>query len=148
MAGFERPAGHLGRFVPTLTTRYHRSTLLLTTDSRATIDIDLAFTPGDGADDGAPVACGGPWAVIESKSMGRPTAMDWALWSMGERPVPLSKYSAGIALFRPELPANHWNRPLRRHFSWEPKRDDARPAVTVPEAAAADRDLTSNAGRG
>ena len=35
---------------------------------------------------------------------------------MGQRPVRISKYCVGLAVVHPHLPANRWNRTLRRYF--------------------------------
>ena len=60
--------------------------------------------------------------LIESKTVGAATFTDAALWQLGQRPLAISKYCVGMALLRPELPANRWNRELRTHFGWTPRR--------------------------
>lgn len=61
-------------------------------------------------------------ALVETKTAGPPCAVDRALWRLGYRPVTISKYCTGLAALAPELPANKWNRVLRRHFDWTPVR--------------------------
>lgn len=102
--------------VPTLVTRYHRTTLFVPGDehhaeSRATIDTDLDWerdpahriqTPGI--------------VIVETKSGSRASAVDRILWDRGHRPSTLSKYGTGLAALRPDLASNKWSRTLRRHF--------------------------------
>ena len=54
--------------------------------------------------------------LIETKSAGAAVTADRLLWSLGHRPESMSKYCIGMAGLDPTLPANRWNRPLRRHF--------------------------------
>ena len=42
------------------------------------------------------------------------------LWAAGNRPVTISKFGVGMAALHPQLPANKWNRTLRRYFGWTP----------------------------
>lgn len=95
----------------TLVTDYFRTTLLVADGSRMTIDLGLrCVTP-------AGTSCGiGDLAVLETKSAGLPSIVDRALWRLGHRPVPISKYGTGLAALTPSLPANKWNRTLQRHF--------------------------------
>lgn len=106
-------AGHLGR---TLTVGYKRSTLVdVRTSSRITFDTDLmAFRP-----DGRPIIAEG-FVLVETKSLGHPTVFDRMLWSHHYRPTSFSKYGTLMAALDPSLPANKWNRTLRRHFDWRP----------------------------
>lgn len=115
VAGYEHPGRHVARLEPTLWTAYRRATLLLSVDTRTTIDTGLSFVTTDGRSIGA-----GRWAVVESKSMGKPTVLDRALWQMGHRPISFSKYAVGMSVLHPELPAHRWNRPLRTAFGWQP----------------------------
>lgn len=48
--------------------------------------------------------------------------MDRLLWRQGIRPARISKYCVGLAALDPTLPANRWNRTLRRYFDWQPRR--------------------------
>jgi hypothetical protein len=109
-------AGLGARLGPVLLTWYVRSTLVDHADgSRVTIDQEL--TCGDLG--GGRAVLAGP-VVVETKSTGAATATDGWLWRHGHRPVRISKFGVGMALFDPALPANRWNRVLRRHFAWEP----------------------------
>ncbi|MEO8697895.1 MAG: molecular chaperone, partial [Acidimicrobiales bacterium] len=60
------------------------------------------------------------YLLVETKSTGAPTVADRVLWAAGERPVPISKFGVGMAALNPGLPANKWNRTLRRYFGWTP----------------------------
>ena len=97
---------------PALTTTYRRSTLVdLATGARLTCDADLECSSPAGAS----VALPGE-LLVETKSAGRPTVADRFLWRNGVRPVAVSKFCVGMAALDPALPANKWNRILRRHF--------------------------------
>lgn len=102
---------------PTLSTCYQRTTLLVEHESsaasRATIDTGLVF-----AAPGQRRRMFPDLAIVETKSAGVPSAIDRLLWRSGHRPVKISKFGVGLALFDPELPTNKWNRVLRSHFSW------------------------------
>lgn len=100
---------------PVLATRYERSTMLLPSGSRATIDLDLEWEL-----DGGDLLRLPDLAIVESKSGTTPSELDRLLWRSGTRPVGISKYSVGLAALRPELPANKWSRVLRRHFPAPP----------------------------
>jgi hypothetical protein len=101
-----------------VTTAYARSTLLDRTGaSRMTCDVDMSFVNGQRQRQGPRDT-----VLIESKTVGAATEIDGALWQLGQRPLSISKYCVGMALLRPELPANRWNRELRTHFGWEPRR--------------------------
>ncbi|MCB0975482.1 MAG: VTC domain-containing protein [Actinobacteria bacterium] len=54
--------------------------------------------------------------IVETKSAGRPSAVDRALWQARCRPTRISKYTTGLAALRPDLPSNRWHRTLDRHF--------------------------------
>src|SRR5690625_7828608 len=64
--------------------------------------------------------CHAEMLLVESKTVGAAGQVDAILWRLGHRPVALSKYCAGLALLDPRLPANRWNRTLRRTFGWQP----------------------------
>lgn len=102
-------------FVPTLTTRYRRSTLYLPpTCSRVTIDTDLTWEHAD-------FRLHLPeHAIVETKSGSTASRMDRLLWESGFRPLRISKYATGLAAMRPELPANRWRRTLNRYFESRP----------------------------
>lgn len=94
---------------PTLTTRFIRSTLLVDDGAaRVTVDSDLTMRAPDGSHVGLPGR-----AVIETKAAGGPTAVDRILWAGHFRPVRVSKYGAGLAALRPDLPGNRWSRVVR-----------------------------------
>ncbi len=106
-------AGLAAELRPELVTSYHRTTLLDPDDvARVTIDADLHVCrpggPGCGLVDRF---------VIETKSSGRPSAMDRTLWSHGIRPSKISKFGTGLAVLDPSLPSNKWHRTIRRHFA-------------------------------
>jgi hypothetical protein len=100
---------------PTLEVRHRRSTLV-TRDARdaperLTVDWDLGFWGGGGEgrlrDD---------LVLVETKSRDGRSVADLLLRHAGARPVPLSKYSVGMALTRPQLPDQPWRPLLRRCF--------------------------------
>ncbi len=93
---------------PTLTTRYVRTTLV-GHDMRSTIDTDLRCTRWDGEEVSLTDV-----AIIETKSPGRPSDVDRALWASGLRPVSCSKYALGLAALDPTLPRNKWHVLLSR----------------------------------
>jgi hypothetical protein len=107
------PAGSLG---PVLETRYHRTTLYLPeSGSRATIDTGVTWQrPGEQAWllDGA--------LILETKSGSAAGPLDQHLWAHGVRPSRISKFATGMAALCPELPANRWNRTLRRSMNLRP----------------------------
>ena len=107
------PAGSLE---PVIETRYHRATLYLPeSGSRATIDTDVTWQrPG-----------GQSWVldeavILETKSGSAAGPLDRHLWAHGVRPARISKFATGRAALRPELPANRWNRTLRRNLALRP----------------------------
>lgn len=111
--------GLADRLRPTLTVNYDRSTLVDTrTWSRITLDRGLAALRRDGRR-----LVAGDFVIVETKSAGHPTVFDRLLWRHHYRPTSLSKYCTPMAALDPSLPANKWNRNLRRHFDWEPGRD-------------------------
>jgi len=104
------PAG--ASLAPVLTTAYDRSTFVdLRTGCRLTCDAGLECSSPAGAS----VALPGQ-LLVETKSAGGPTTADRFLWRAGVRPVAVSKFCVGMAALDPTLPANKWNRILRRHF--------------------------------
>ncbi len=109
------PTATIRELAATLTTTYRRSTLLGTDGARYTIDAGLVCSGIDGA-----VASVGDGVFLETKAPGAATPLDRLLWSWGHRPVSVSKYCSGLAALTPGLPANKWNRTLRKHFGWAP----------------------------
>jgi hypothetical protein len=112
----EHTANVVDQLQATLATAYRRATLVLAdTHARVTIDVDVAWHQPDGRHADLPGV-----ALVETKTAGPPCLFDRALWRHGHRPVTISKYCTGLAALRPYLPANKWNRVLRRHFDWLP----------------------------
>jgi hypothetical protein len=106
---------------PMLTVSYRRTTLLLPSSAtRITIDTDLACTAAEVNTVAVPDI-----TLVEIKTSGTTTAIDRLLWAWGRRPITISKYCTGLAALHPELPANKWNRVLRRHFEWTPRQGGA-----------------------
>ena len=103
------------RLSPTLITRYRRATLLDQDGSRATLDTGLVCLSPDGE-----YVSMADQVLMETKSVGTATVLDRLLWARGVRPERVSKYCTGLAALKPDLPANKWNRTLRRHFEWTP----------------------------
>lgn len=101
---------------PVLTTSYRRATLVdRGAGARVTCDAGLMCT----ASDGESVTLD-EYVLVETKSTGAPTIADKLLWATGNRPVTISKFGVGMATLHPQLPANKWNRTLRRYFGWQP----------------------------
>ncbi len=98
---------------PVLSTAYERSTLLhRPTSTRLTVDVGLRWellAPPGGTSELADLA------VVETKSAGRETVVDRALWAVGARPQSFSKHGVGMAALDPSLPSSPWARVLRRH---------------------------------
>ena len=78
--------------------------------SRVTFDVGLAFTLEAGGEQARRREGPGGLVLVESKTVGVAATADTVLWRLGQRPMPLSKYCIGMALMRPDLPANRWNR--------------------------------------
>ncbi len=96
---------------PVLTTDYSRTTLIDPTDrTRLTFDRDLRCT----GEDGATALLDG--VVVETKSAGAPSFADRWLWAHCVRPAKVSKFGTGLAVIRPDLPANKWHRVIDRHW--------------------------------
>jgi hypothetical protein len=98
--------------MPILRTSYKRGTLYLpSSKSRATIDLDLAWTLETGMRLELPHA-----AIVETKSGSTPSAVDRLLWRHHHRPVSISKYATGMAALVPTLPSNKWEPVLSTWF--------------------------------
>lgn len=91
----------------TLVTRYTRSNVLLDAGGRATVDTGVEAEAPDGR-----VAALAGMVIIESKSPGPPSDVDRVLWTLGHRPIRVSKFGTSLATLFPELPANKWHRAL------------------------------------
>jgi hypothetical protein len=108
--------------MPTLTTRYLRTTLFIPeSSSRATIDTGLSWAtvpPGSANRGGIPrLRLDRPQlAIVETKSGSRASAVDRILWAHGHRPATVSKYGTGMAALHSDLPGNKWAPVLRRYF--------------------------------
>lgn len=121
VSSFDRIVPVSGRLRPVITTRYNRTTLLdQETDSRVTIDTNVEWETPDGARTGLDGL-----AIVETKTDGPPCVIDHRLWRAHYRPTKVSKFGTGLAALSPGLPANKWNRVLRRYFDWAPVRSDA-----------------------
>jgi hypothetical protein len=106
---------------PVLTTDYTRSTLIDSVDrTRLTFDRQLRCI-GDGERSAVLDAI-----VVETKSAGAPSGADRWLWRHQVRPTQVSKFCTGLAVIRPELPANKWHRVIGRH--WRTQTDALNPA--------------------
>lgn len=98
--------------VPTLTTRYRRTTFVdLEDGSRVTCDVGLRCSTAEAE------AAGPDKVLVESKSTGS-SPFDDAIARLGVRPLSMSKYCLGTALTRPHLAANKWHRLLTEEFGW------------------------------
>lgn len=96
---------------PSLVARYRRTTFLVPgSNSRLTLDQDLVVVDPR-ADTPATFAFNGIM-IIETKSAGRATDVDRALWRHGLRPDRISKYGTGLAALHGSLPSNAWHRVL------------------------------------
>jgi hypothetical protein len=95
----------------TLATTYRRTTLHVPgtgdrPDTRATIDTDLswhALPHGIRVDRPDLV-------IVETKGVPAPSPLDRVLWRAGHRPRSVSKYGAGLAALRTDLPPLKWHR--------------------------------------
>lgn len=94
-----------------LHTGYRRSTLLMGR-ARVTVDHDVIAWDGRGKS-----VTFGEWLIVETKTDGRPSPADKALWAVGVRPIRLSKYCTSLAALRPELPSHRWARTVRRYLT-------------------------------
>lgn len=90
---------------------YQRTTLYLPGSGRATVDTHLKWRSfaGQRLDRSDLV-------FIETKSNASPSSVDRILWSMGHRPVHVSKFGTGLAAMHHELPANKWRRIINNYF--------------------------------
>lgn len=119
-AGIDAPP--LGSMAPTLVTRYRRTTLLLPAErsrdqSRATIDRELEWVDQGGQTAFTTCMRLPRTVIVETKSGSRAGTLDRALWRHGHRPATVSKYGAGLAALRPELPRTKWHRVLSTRFA-------------------------------
>ena len=94
-----------------LHTTYRRSTLLISSLSRVTVDTGLVWRHVDG---GRLPLTG--FAVLETKSGPRAGLADRQLWAQGLRPTRISKYGTGLSALDGTVQANRWNPVTRRHL--------------------------------
>lgn len=112
LTSFDSVSPFVEKLDAVLTTEYQRATILFQDSvARATIDASLTCVDNAGHSTGIEDKL-----IVETKSPGRPTPLDLALWSLGIRPLKVSKYATGIAALSPDLPANRWHRVLKQHF--------------------------------
>lgn len=100
--------------VPTLTTNYQRRTLQVAGQdgeppSRMTLDVGLSCELPPEAPGGSLVVGFDEFAFVETKGGPRASVADRTLWSMGHRPLGISKYGLGVASLRPDLPTLKWH---------------------------------------
>lgn len=123
LAEFDSVSPFVDGLSAVLTTEYDRATILFRDSAtRATIDARLLCVDNDGHTTGIDDKL-----IVETKSSGRPTPLDLSLWSLGCRPLKVSKYATGIAALTPELPANRWYRVLKQHFVPQPSLSEYQP---------------------
>lgn len=108
--------------IPALTTNYQRRTLQVVhregeDASRLTIDVGLSCELPAHAPGGPLVVGFDRFAIVETKGGPRGSTVDRMLWSMGHRPMSISKYGLGLATLRPEIPALKWHRLLNNHLA-------------------------------
>ncbi len=97
---------------PVATTSYLRHTLVQRSGTaRVTVDTGLVC----GGAQGSNVETLPMWAV-ETKATTEGGTADRILWSLGARPLRMSKYCMAIAVLHPGISANPWNPALRRWF--------------------------------
>lgn len=97
---------------PVLTTTYRRTTLLLPTRARVTVDAALSWQSRvTGEELRRPRL-----VVVETKAGATPSPVDRQLWARGHRPVRISKFGTGMAALDTALPRLKWHRVLARHL--------------------------------
>jgi hypothetical protein len=128
------PSGRGGPLESTVVTHYRRTTLFVPpTGGRVTIDTDLRWALPDGPGMRIPNR-----VIVETKTPGAAAGpVDRLLWSLRHRPLALSKFGTGLAMLRPDLPANRWHPVLRRHLF--PPISDRFPPMTDQYSPMSDR---------
>ena len=103
---------------PTVTTDYSRRTIQICPAdapvSRLTIDVGLTCSTPD---DNAESVSFDEYTIVETKGSPRPSRADRQLWTMGHRPLRVSKFGIGVALLNPELPDYKWHRIIKHEFA-------------------------------
>ncbi len=109
---FAESAPYADSLEAVLTSRYRRCTLAFPGEGvRVTIDADYDCMDTSGETTGLVDRF-----IVETKTDGAASSVDRLLWKWGHRPERISKYATGLAAINVELPANRWNRVLKRHF--------------------------------
>lgn len=111
-----------GELRPTLTTSYLRRTLQVSPGadqppSRVTFDVGLDCELPDDAPGGAVSAGFERFVIVETKGTTHPSSVDRLLWSMGHRPISISKYGVGIATLRTDQPPLKWHHLLAHQLA-------------------------------
>lgn len=107
----------VGRFRPSLVSRYRRTTLLLPEGTRATFDTRLSWGQAERRPSSKRHRLDlEGWVILETKSVGGTSQLDRLLWRTGRRPLGISKFGTGTAALHPELSSNKWARVLRGPF--------------------------------
>ncbi|MGB8020537.1 MAG: polyphosphate polymerase domain-containing protein [Candidatus Nanopelagicales bacterium] len=104
------PEAVVSELAAVLSTRYRRITLQLPSQS-ARVTVDVGLRAADHTGKGLVVPS---LMVVETKTSGPACAADRALWSMGQRPIKVSKYATCLAAMHPALTATKWRPALRR----------------------------------
>mgnify|MGYP000954739699 FL=1 len=68
-------------------------------------------------DDNAESVSFDEYTIVETKGSPRPSRADRQLWTMGHRPLRVSKFGIGVALLNPELPDYKWHRIIKHEFA-------------------------------
>lgn len=118
--GIAKPATR--SLTPALTTSYERRTLQVVprygeAASRLTIDVGLRCELPAHPVDGPQATNFERYAFVETKGGPRGSMADRLLWSMGHRPLSVSKYGLGIAALRPDMPPLKWRYLLSRRLA-------------------------------
>ncbi|RNL85697.1 VTC domain-containing protein [Halostreptopolyspora alba] len=116
------------RLAPAATTTYLRHTLVQRSGA-ARVTLDTGLVCGV---DGRWVEALPMWAV-ETKSAAEGGTADRVLWSLGARPLRVSKYCMATAVLH-GIPANPWNRALRLWFGTAATPRGAPDAATRPRS--------------
>lgn len=105
------PDGRANELIPTLTTRYRRTSLVdVEVGARATVDQGLVCSTPDGR------SVSVEQFIVETKSGGAASPLDRWFWRRGIRPVRISKYCTALAAMHSDLPTNKWHRTIGTHF--------------------------------
>lgn len=98
---------------PIAATSNRRATLAsLEAGARLTVDTDLLCGGTQSA-----VALRPGYVLLESKVEGHAGFADRLLWSLGARPLSISKYCVAVAALGLDLPSNPWRRTMQSYFT-------------------------------